>query len=348
MSRYLLFASELYAVPILLPLAAAARARGHAVTWLTSPALARHLPANEAVITTWAGCQSLHADATFSTVHWLPPQLPGRKIQLFHGLNIDKRDPRKGHFRIRGLFDLYCTHGPVTTKVFEELARKHGHFAVCETGWPKLDPLFRNAVPDPAIVQRAAGRPIVMVASTFTRSLTAAPLILDTLRGLIARGDRYWLLTLHPKSDPVLLEAYQQLAGEHAQFMHADALLDMLRSADVMVCDTSSAIGEFALLGKPIVTVRTRVPKPYLIDISDPQQLDAAIARAMQREPELMRALDAYGQRIHPARDGHAAARVIAASEALLAGKWPSLRRKPLNLWRRWRARSKLRAMLRP
>ena len=48
----------------------------------------------------------------------------------------------RGHFRIRGLFDLYCTQGPATTEPFEQLAREHGHFAVAETGWPKLDPLF--------------------------------------------------------------------------------------------------------------------------------------------------------------------------------------------------------------
>ena len=29
-----------------------------------------------------------------------------------------------------------------TTAPFEELARQYGHFAVAETGWPKLDPLF--------------------------------------------------------------------------------------------------------------------------------------------------------------------------------------------------------------
>lgn len=347
MSRYLLFASELYALPILLPVAAAARARGHRVTWLTSPALARHLPEGERVISTRRELRTVDADATFSTVHWVPPQLPGRKIQLFHGLNTDKRDPRKGHFHIRGLFDLYCTHGPLTTSVFEALARQHGHFAVRETGWPKLDPLFREPAADADIARRAAGRPVVMVASTFTRALTAAPLILDTLRDLIVRGDRYWLLTLHPKSDPALVEAYQRLVGEHAVYMQADALLDMLRSADVMICDTSSAIEEFVLLGKPVVTVRTRVPKPYLIDISDPGELDAAIDRALQRAPKLMQAIDTYGNQIHPSRDGHAAQRVIDATEHLLAGGWPSLRRKPLNLWRRWRARGKLNKLLR-
>lgn len=346
MSRYLLFATELYALPILMPVAAAARARGHVVTWLTSPALAQRLPADAAVVSTWAAISSLRADATFSAVHWVPAQLPGPKVQLFHGLNIDKRDPRRGHFRIRGQFDLYCTHGPVTTRVFEQLARQYGHFAVRETGWPKLDPLFRAPAPDRAILRRAAGRPVVMVASTFTRALSAAPLILETLRKLIARGDRYWLLTLHPKIDPILLDAYQHLAGEHAEFMHADALLDMLRTADVLVSDTSSVIEEFALLCKPVVTVRTRRPKPYLIDVAEPAEIDAAISRALQREPQLLHALDAYGQQIHPSRDGFAAERVIDATEQLLSGAWPSLRRKPANLWRRWRAREKLRALL--
>jgi hypothetical protein len=52
------------------------------------------------------------------------------------------RNGTQYHFIIRGLFDLYCTHGPNTTGRFEELAGKSGHFRVSETGWSKLDPLF--------------------------------------------------------------------------------------------------------------------------------------------------------------------------------------------------------------
>ena len=75
----------------------------------------------------------------------------------------------------------------------------------------------------------ARGRPIVLFGSTFTPRLAAAPVLLDAIAGLVRRGDRYWLLTLHPKTAPAWFERYRALAGEHARgdanlvAAHADA-----------------------------------------------------------------------------------------------------------------------------
>src|SRR5690606_38058237 len=143
---------------------------------------------------------------------WVPPFVAGAKVQLFHGFNVEKRDAARGHFRVRGLFDLYCTQGPATTGPFRELARTAGHFKVVETGWPKLDPLFGD--PDPLARQlryAAGGRLVVMFASTFTERLSAAPHLLDAISAEIARGDRYWILTLHPKCAPELFQRYRAL-----------------------------------------------------------------------------------------------------------------------------------------
>jgi hypothetical protein len=48
-----------------------------------------------------------------------------------------------------------------------------------------------------------------------------------------------------------------------------------------------------------------------------------------------MSAITAYGDAIHPYRDGHASQRVIAATEALLSGELGRLRRKPMSSWLR-------------
>ena len=76
--------------------------------------------------------------AVFVPGNVVPDFFPGAKVQVFHGLEWKK----KGHFGIRGFFDLYCTHGPITTQRFQQLADKHGYFRVIETGWSKLDPLL--------------------------------------------------------------------------------------------------------------------------------------------------------------------------------------------------------------
>ena len=130
---------------------------------------------------------ALRPRAVFSAANWVPPFVTGAKVQLFHGFNVEKREDARGHFRVRGLFDLYCTQGPATTAPFRAIAARAGHFAVVETGWPKLDPLFgerRDA--SRALRDRRARGPVVLFASTFTERLSAAPHLLRCDR----RGNR--------------------------------------------------------------------------------------------------------------------------------------------------------------
>lgn len=346
MDSCLLFATELYALPILRPLAAAARRGGLRVGWVVPEAVAGYLRDDEPRLRTARAVRVFAPSAVFSAANWVPPAFPGAKVQVFHGFNAEKREPDRGHFRLRGFFDLYCTQGPATTVPFEALAREHRYFAVAETGWPKLDPLFAPAPDDGLALRPADGRPVVMYAATFTESLSSARRMFDTLRTLTARGDRHWLLTLHPKCDPALMARYRTLEGPFARFFESDRLLDMLRAADVLVCDTSSAIDEFAVQLKPVVTLRNRRPKPFMLDVQEPADVDAALATALSRPPSLMAALEAHAAAIHPYRDGRSSERVLAATERLLNGGYGPLARKPLNLWRRWQARQDVRALL--
>ena len=335
MRACILFATETYALPILRPLAAAAEARGQKVAWLVTHAVASKLRGNEHRLTTLRAVRDFAPDAVFCAANWAPPGVPGLKVQVFHGFNANKREPDRGHFAIRGFFDLYATQGPATTLPFEALAKDHGHFAVRETGWPKLDPLFADTVALP--ITRDA-RPLVLFASTFSHRLSCAPAMLDTLRALIARGDRQWLLTLHPKSDADLIRAYQALEAPNARYMDSEFLIDMQRAADVLVCDTSSVIHEFAVQDKPVVTVANRRPEPFMLDVAGPSDVDAAIDIALSHPPALMAAIKAHGDDIHPYRDGRSSERVLDATEAMLAGGRIALKHKPLNLVRRYKA----------
>ncbi len=210
MAQYLLFATELYALPVLRPLDAAIRASGGETAWFAPAAFGGHLAAPERLLPDAAAVEHFNPAAVFAASNWVPQFFPGAKVQVFHGFSVDKRSPERGHFRIRGLFDLYCTQGPATTAPFEQLAREYGHFAVAETGWPKLDPLFAPDDGTAAALRPADGRPVVLYAATFTETLSSARALLDEISAQIARGDRYWLLTLHPKSDPALVDAYRQ------------------------------------------------------------------------------------------------------------------------------------------
>ncbi len=343
MTHYLLFATELYALPVLRPLGAAIRAAGGEAAWLVPAALRGHLCEPERLLPDVAAVGEWQPDAVFAASNWVPQFFPGVKVQVFHGFSVDKRSPQRGHFRIRGLFDLYCTQGPATTAPFEQLAREHGHFAVAETGWPKLDPLFAPDDGSAAGLRPDDGRPVVLYAATFTETLSSARALLGEISVQVARGDRYWLLTLHPKTDPVVVEAYRRLAGPNARFIEADTLVPALRAADALVCDTSSVVSEFVVQRKPVVTFRNRAPKPHMIDISDPADLESALHRAFVPTDSLRRELAAYADQIHPWRDGHSSERVLAAARDFVAGRFGDLARKPVNLWRRLQMRARLR-----
>ena len=271
--------------------------------------------------------------AVFSAANWVPTFLSGAKVQLFHGFNVEKRDSARGHFRVRGMFDLYCTQGPATTAPFREIAAQQGHFAVAETGWPKLDPLFRDDGGERRAARSRGGRPVILFGSTFTERLSAAPHLHAQIAADIAAGERYWLLTLHPKCPPDLFERYRALAGAHARFIEPEQVMAAQRAADVLVSDTSSIVSEFIVQHKPVVTFRNRVPKPHMIDFDDPLQLPAMLQRALHPDAALQAEIVRYADAIHPYRDGLSSERVIAATEDFLSGEMGALRRKPFGSW---------------
>lgn len=339
MRRYLLFATELYALPILRPLAQAIRAGGDEVVWCVPAALAAYLRTDEHRVNGVHEVRAFNPQAVFSSNNWVPHFFPGVKVQVFHGFNVEKRAPDRGHFRIRSLFDLYCTQGPATTGPFRELAAQHRHFAVVETGWPKLDPLFAADAVAVADVHPSDGRPVVMYAATFTEDLSSARALHAEIAAQVARGDRYWLLTLHPKTDAELVARYRALAGPNASYFEAVDLVAMMRAADVLVSDTSSVVSEFVVQGKPVITFRNRAPKPHMLDIADPARLEPSLQVALAPSADLLERLSAYAAQIHPQRDGRSSERVIAAANALVLGEIGTLAPKPRNLWRKLQGR---------
>lgn len=332
MTDMLLAARERYALPILQPLADALHRAGHRVfAWFDGPlAQAKaKMPAPIQMVDV-PGAVALRPAAVFCAMDWIPPFFAGAKVQLFHGFNTSKHSDTRGHFRIRGLFDLYCTQGPATTQRFQELAAQLGHFAVAETGWSKLDPLFRD---DDGAAQRmralAGDRKVVMFASTFTERVSAAPHLFDVIRQEVQRGDRYWLLTLHPKCSPDLFERYRALTCEHATFIEPEQIVTAQRAADVLLSDTTSVVPEFVIQHKPVVTFRHRVPEPYMLDFTTVGDLRSMLDRALDLSEAQRAAIVQYANRIHPYRDGRSSERVVAATESLLNGQLAQLKPKP-------------------
>ena len=331
--RYLLYGSVRYALAMLRPLQAAIRARGDEAAWFFDGDGWQDLGPDETLLRSVDEVMLWNACAVLSPSIRLPHFFPGVKVQIFHGFDAGK--PR--HIYDRGFFDLYCTTGPADTQAFQALASRLGYFAVRETGWPKLDP-FLQAIGsgEPPPVRQP---PVVLYHSTFSPSWSAAEALYETMQRLSRTGRWRWLVSLHPKSHPATVARYRALESEHLHFADPDNVLDLFPQADVMASDTSSALSEFLLTYKPVVTFRNQRPGPQLIDISDPIEFEPAIERALARPPELMRAIRAYADGIHPYRDGRSSERVLAAVDEFIAEGRARLRPKPRNAWRRLKMR---------
>lgn len=342
--RYLLYASQVYALAVLRPLEEAIRRGGGQAAWFFDGPGARWLCPDERRLERVEEVLALRPAAVFVPGNRVPPFFPGAKVQLFHGFSVGKRSERRGHFRIRGLFDLYCTQGPSTTARFEALAATHGTFRVAETGWPKTDPLFRPApgLAEPWRRDWPDDGPIVLYGSTFTSGISSAPVLRETIGRLVRTGPWNWIVTLHPKMPREIVRAYRGLAGPRLRFAETDDVVPLLLAADAMVSDTSSILHEFLLLHRPVVTFRTRAPGPQLIDVASPGELAPALARALERPAALLDAIRAFGEAIHPRRDGRSSERVLAATHEFLERGRAGLRPQPLNLVRRLAMRRRL------
>lgn len=333
--HYLLYGSERYALAILRPLQAAIRARGDETAWFFDGPGAEDLVEGERLLTV-DEVRRWNPLAVITSSNAVPHFFPGVKVETFHGFDAGK--PR--HIYIRGFFDLYCTTGPRDTAQFRAIADRVGHFAVTETGWPKLDPFMREiAGPLPAVREP----PVILYHSTFSPSWSAAETLYEEVRRLSRDGRWRWIVTFHPKMNPETVAKYRALENEHLRFADNDNILELFPQVDMMCSDTSSALNEFLLTGKPVVTFKNRRPGPQLIDIDDPARFEPAIARALSRPPELMAAVRAYADSIHPYYDGRSSERILDAIDDFVAnGGVATLRRKPLNLWRKLKIRRRI------
>jgi CDP-glycerol glycerophosphotransferase (TagB/SpsB family) len=332
--HYLLYGSERYAVAILRPLQEAIRARGNEAAWFFDGPGAEDLLDDERLLSV-NEARAWKPLAVLTPGNHLPHFFPGVKVEVFHGFDAGK--PR--HIYIRGFFDLYCTTGPRDTAQFQALADQLGHFAVTETGWPKIDPFMREIAGALSPVRQP---PVILYHSTFSPSWSAAEILYDEVKRLSRDGHWRWIVTFHPKMNPETRARYKALQNEYLSFAEDDNILELFPQVDMMCSDTSSALNEFLLTGKPVVTFKNRRPGPQLIDIEEPAQFESAIARALSRPPELMQAIVEYADAIHPYRDGRSSERVLDAIDAFAAAGGRNRRGKPGNWWRKLKLRRRI------
>ncbi len=338
--RYLFYISQNYSYAILRPLQAEIWARGDDAAWFLEGREVNpdYLQADEQHLQSISQVQAYHPDVVFIPGNVVPSFISGMKVGVFHGFNSGKLNRRgfEDHFNIRGCFDLYCTQGPNTTLPFIDLAKQHQHFSIKQTGWPALDPLF-----DLSNVT-INDKPTILMCSTFSRALTCAPHLFETVKRLSATGKWQWLIQFHPKMPIEISEQYKSLEGEHLSFIETDNVIPLLQQADVMVCDTSSVLMMFLMLNKPVVTFNNIAPKDYMVNISDEKKLEESIEYALSYPAELQAKVEHFINDTHPYVDGKSSLRVLKAADELLNGENLPSKVKPWNLLRGFKMRKKL------
>ncbi|SFS29779.1 UDP-N-acetylglucosamine 2-epimerase [Lutibacter maritimus] len=338
--NFLLYISYDYGFPIVQPLEEEILKRGHTVAWfLEFEESKKKLKSNQKILNTVVEVIAYNPDAVLVASNEVPHFFPGIKVQLFHGFSVNKRSENKGHFRIRGFFDLYCTQGPSTTNRFKELEKKHKHFKVVETGWSKVDILF------PVNENNSNHTPTIFFASTFTERLSIAHdnQVFKELVKLIESENWNWIINLHPKMNSEIVKKFQELEKfENVTYIPFLENLEPLKRADVMLTDTSSIITEFIIQKKPVITFKNNQPKECFINVLNVDDLKKSIEFALTYPTELMHKIASFVKEEHPYADGKSSKRVIDTVEEFVnENQKNQLKPKPFNIIRKLKIRKK-------
>lgn len=333
MKHYLLLAVQPYSIAILRPIQEAILARGNDVQWFLYDVDPGLLTPEEKLLTTVESVQQYNPIAVFVPGNWAPDFFPGIKVEVFHGFGIEKR----GHFKIRGLFDLYCTHGPATTEPFKVSQKKYDYFSVIETGWSKMDSLFTYKSEE----TNQKAQPVILYAPTFSPSLTSAPDLLNEITRLSKNKDWSWIIKFHPKMSAEVIEQYRSVENKNLKIINDDDIIPLLHKADIMLSDTSSVVAEFLCLDKPVITYKNSHPGPHIDNISSDKELEDSIKTAIDKPDKLMAGARDFVAQMHPYNDGKSSERILDAVDQFIERN-KKLKPKPLNLWRKWQIRRRL------
>ena len=339
--RFVFFVNADYCYSIFRPLQEEVLRQGYEAAWFFVRGLDAKLAPGEICLGTEEQVKSYAPDAIFAAGDWVPHYLPGYKVMVFHGLSINKRGTKQNaHYKIRGWYDLYCTHAEQDTQIFIELSKQNQNFRVAHTGWPKLDSLFKLKK---NYTGHAKKEKTVFFASTFSPSITAAPYVLDKLIEISKSEGWSVIATLHPLMDEVIVQQYKSARSSTFKYLSAsENLYEAMIRSDVMLCDTSSVMYEFMFLDKPVVTFRTKNPGDFISNVNEVDDIFPALEKAVNDSDIQRSRAQEVCKDLHSFSDGESSKRVLEATIAAIQTGNIGLKPRKISAIRRLKLRKRL------
>lgn len=337
--KAVLFCKRPYSFGILHPLNVELQNAGGEVLWYVAPEIVKAFPFKDRVdyTTSLQDVYDFKSDAIFVPGNIVPHYLRGVKVQVFHGLAGEK----KGHFRIRNYFDLYLTQGPYFTERFKELASKHKDFDVIETGWCKLDSLYRQkndyGEDKTNLLEKYKAKKIILYAPTFSPSLTSAEIIFNKITSLAQDPDYLVLVKFHDLMNREVKEKYVESSSTIPNLVVVDDpdIIKYLIFADLMISDTSSVVYEFLLLNKPVITFNSSSRNIKWLNLISSSELPSAVESTLDHD-EFAEGREWIIANYHPYRNGESAERMVDAVKKWLQEN-PVPQERKLSFLRRWK-----------
>ncbi len=329
--KIILFCQNPYSLAINKPVHDVAINRGYDVLWYISDNVKPHFNFDVPHTDSIKDLIHYRADAVITPGNELPHFLRGVKALIFHGLAGEK----KRAFRIRHYFDLYLTPGPFFTRKYQKLKEKYKNFDYKETGWAKLDILFsENKLPNRKEELKSLYNvdKIILYAPTFSPSLTSAGESFSDIFKIADDNKKLLIIKFHDLMDVEIKKMYTEEAKKYKNvIIHKERnIIPLLIDADLMVSDTSSAVYEFLILDKPVVTINTRTKHPKWLNLKNSKDLITKIDETFSKDTFHEQRKEIIKE-FHPYSDGKSTERVLnAITEWIDANGVPEYRKLPL------------------
>ncbi|PID29646.1 MAG: CDP-glycerol--glycerophosphate glycerophosphotransferase, partial [Candidatus Cloacimonadota bacterium] len=253
--KIVLYIAKKYSIPIFKPLVRFLDSSDHDYMFYLSDKVKKDLPkewSKSKILENLRSAKKYNSDFVLSSGNFVDFRIPGIKVQIFHGLGVEK----PAHFKIRHFFDLYLTSGPFVTEKFMELREDNNrYFEVRETGWLKIDYILGFDKDSYNYnIDIPSDKKIILYAPTFSNKMESASQMIGKIKGLISK-DEFWILKFHELMDKEVVAHFKR--EKNILVVENYDITPYLHIADIMISDTSSVVYEFMALNKPVITIDT-------------------------------------------------------------------------------------------